>query len=129
MSDASKITPYDSVLLANEKTKLLLPNLPFLQSLHVGMPNKLFVDGLQPLPDLINQSLSIDHGNLSFDHLIRPKKNRLRNRQADLLGRLEINDQLKLRWLLDWQIGWLGAFQDLIDVRSGAVKVLRQVRT
>src|SRR5437773_5712394 len=129
MSGASEIASYNSVLLAGEESELLPPNLPFLQSLHVGMPKKLFVDGLQPLPDLINQSLSIDHGNLSFDHLIRPKKNRLRNRQADLLGRLESNDQLKLRWLLDWQIGCLGAFQDLIDVRSGAMKVLRQVRT
>src|SRR5437870_8525781 len=65
MSGVSEIASYNGVLLAGEKPELLPPNLPFLQSLHVGVPKKLFVDGLQFLPDLINQSLSIDHGNLS----------------------------------------------------------------
>jgi hypothetical protein len=53
MSNASKITPYDSVLLASEKMELLPPDLPFPQSVHVGVPKKLFIDGLQLLPDLI----------------------------------------------------------------------------
>src|SRR5438093_13745502 len=110
MSGASEIASYNSVLLAGEESELLPPNLPFLQSLHVGMPKKLFVDGLQPLPDLINQSLSIDHGNLSFDHLIRPKKNRLRNREPDLLRGIQINHQLKLRRLLHRQVCGLRTF-------------------
>src|SRR5947207_6051287 len=120
MSGASEIDSYNSVLLAGEESELLPPNLPFLQSLHVGMPKKLFVDGLQPLPDLINQSLSIDHGNLSFDHLIRPKKNRLRNRQADLLGGFQIDDQLEFCWLLHRQITRLPAFEDLVNVSGSA---------
>src|SRR5437867_11387686 len=99
MTGASEIASYNSVLLAGEKPELLPPNLPFLQSLHVGMPKKLFVDGLQPLPDLINQSLSIDHGNLSLDHFICPRQHVGRNRQAELLRRLQIDDQLKLRRL------------------------------
>ena len=48
---------------------------------------------------------------LSLDHLIRPEQHRLRNRQADLLRRLEINHQLELRWLLYWKVGGLGAFK------------------
>src|SRR5437870_12592044 len=96
MSGVSEIASYNGVLLAGEESELLPPNLPFLQSLHVGMPKKLFVDGLQPLPDLINQSLSIDHGNLSLNHLIRPEKHRLRNRHADFLCSLEVDHQLEL---------------------------------
>src|SRR5437870_12495317 len=96
MSGASEIASYNGVLLAGEKPELLPPNLPFLQSLHVGMAKKLFVDGLQPLPDLINQSLSIDHGNLSLDHFICPIQHRLWNRQTDLLRSLQVDDQLEL---------------------------------
>jgi len=109
MSGVSEIASYNGVLLAGEKPELLPPNLPFLQSLHVGVPKKLFVDGLQSLPDLINQSLSIDHGNLSLDHLIRPIQNRLRYRKADLLGRLQIDDELELRGLFHREIGGLGS--------------------
>src|SRR5262249_37485601 len=41
----------------------------------------------------------------SLDHLIRPVQHRLRNCEADLLGRLQIDHQLKFLRLLDWQIG------------------------
>src|SRR5438093_12143788 len=113
MSGASEIASYNSVLLAGEESELLPPNLPFLQSLHVGMPKKLFVDGLQPLPDLINQSLSIDHGNLSFDHLIRPEQNRLRNCQADLLRGFKIDNELELHRLLDGSSAGFAPFRIL----------------
>src|SRR5947208_2909695 len=53
MSGAFEIASYNCVLLAGEKPELLPPNLPFLQSLHVGMPKKLFVDRLQFLLDLL----------------------------------------------------------------------------
>src|SRR6266566_8053635 len=43
-----------------------------------------------------------------------------RNRQADLFGRLEIDDELQLRRLLDWNIARLGTFQNLVYVRGGA---------
>ena len=52
----------------------------------------------------------------SLDHLIRPIQHRLRDRQADLLGRLEIDHQLELRRLLDRQIGRLGSLQDFVHV-------------
>ena len=44
----------------------------------------------------------------SLNHLIRPRQHVRRNRQADLLGRLQIDDELKLRRLLHWRVGWLG---------------------
>ncbi len=57
------------------------------------------------------------HAGLSrriLDHLVRPHQHIRRNRQADLLRGFQIDDQLELRRLLDWQIGRLGAFQNTI---------------
>jgi hypothetical protein len=51
----------------------------------------------------------------SLDHPIRPGQPDRRNRQADLLGRFEIDHQLKPRRLLDGQIGRFRSFQDLIE--------------
>jgi len=42
-----------------------------------------------------------------FNDLVRPKQHRLRGREADLLRGLEIDHELKLRRLLDWQLGGL----------------------
>src|SRR5262249_56018968 len=41
----------------------------------------------------------------SLDHLIRPRQQRRRDRQAERLGGLEVDDQLELGRLLDWEIG------------------------
>jgi hypothetical protein len=41
-----------------------------------------------------------------LDHLIRAPQERRRDRQAERLGRLEVDHQLELRRLLDGQIGW-----------------------
>jgi hypothetical protein len=43
-------------------------------------------------------------------------------------GRLEIDDQVKLGGLLDGEIGGLGTFQNLVDVRGTAPKPLEPVR-
>src|SRR4030095_4998405 len=45
-----------------------------------------------------------------LDHLIRPPQNGLRDRQAQRFGGLEIDDQLKLRRLLYWDVSGLGPF-------------------
>jgi hypothetical protein len=45
---------------------------------------------------------------LSLDHLIRPLQQRRRDRQAQGLGRLEVDHELEFRWLLDRQRGGLG---------------------
>ncbi len=55
-----------------------------------------------------------------FDHLVRPEQHRLRNRQADLFRRFEIDNQLEFRRLLNRNVRWLCAFQDLGDHRSHA---------
>ena len=55
----------------------------------------------------------------SFDHFIRSRQHIRRNRQADLLGGFEIDDESNFR-LLHGKIGGLGAFQNLVDVNRGA---------
>ena len=55
---------------------------------------------------------------------IRPCQHPLRNRQADLFRGLQIDDQLKLRRLLDRQIRRLGAFENPIHVICGAPKLI-----
>jgi hypothetical protein len=52
----------------------------------------------------------------------------LRNRQADLLRRLEIDHQLELRRLLHRQIGRLGSLQDFVHVICDAPVAVREVR-
>ena len=37
-----------------------------------------------------------------------------------MFGRLEVDCEFKLRWLLDGKIGRLGAFEDLVHVSGGA---------
>ena len=58
----------------------------------------------------------------SSNYSVRPVQHRLRNRQADLLRRLEIDHQLELRRLLYRQIGGLGSLQDSVHV-SGCAPV------
>jgi hypothetical protein len=45
----------------------------------------------------------------SLDHPVRSRQHIRRNRQADGFGRLEVDDKLELRRLLDWEIGGLPA--------------------
>src|SRR5215468_2660840 len=50
-----------------------------------------------------------------LDHLIGSCQERRRNRQPDRLGRLEVDAQYVLRWLLDGEIARLGALQDSVN--------------
>src|SRR5204863_2453445 len=60
----------------------------------------------------------------SLDHLIGAPEDQLRDRQTERLSGFQIDDQLEFGWLLDWQVGRLGPFEDLIDIgRSAPVKV------
>src|SRR5262245_10577068 len=52
----------------------------------------------------------------SFNHLIRPPEHRRGDGQTEGFGGLQVDDQLKLGGLLDGEIGWLGALEDLIYV-------------
>src|SRR6266481_5492443 len=65
----------------------------------------------------------------SLDHGVRPPKYRLRDRQAEGLGGLEVDDQLELRRLLDGQVRGVGAFEDLVDVGRGAAIQISIVRS
>src|SRR5947199_5986182 len=73
-------------------------------------------------------SISTQSSTPSFDDSIRPVQHRLRNRHADLLGCLEVDHQLKLRWLLDRKIGRLRALEDLVDVGSSPPRQIDTAR-
>ena len=49
-----------------------------------------------------------------FDHLVGNGEYSRRNNEAERLRSLEINHQVEFRRLLDWEIGWFGAFQNLV---------------
>ncbi len=56
----------------------------------------------------------VEHGLL--DHLVRPDQQRLRNRQAEGLRGLEVDDQLERRRLLHGDITGLRALYDASNV-------------
>ena len=63
-------------------------------------------------------------GRNSLDNLIRPHQHRRRDRQAERLRGLEIDNKITFRRLLDRQIGRFGALENPIDgvtqMRRGA---------
>src|SRR5262245_55183180 len=68
--------------------------------------------GVAPLPQVTARrrwvSVSPNIATPLLDHPVRSRQHIRRNRQTDLFGGFEINDELKLRRLLDWKIGGLG---------------------
>src|SRR5690242_3310018 len=50
-----------------------------------------------------------------IDHPVRARKDRRWDDEAERLGGLHVDHQLEFRRLLDRQVGWLGAFQNLVD--------------
>jgi len=55
----------------------------------------------------------------SPNDFIRPRQHVRRNRHADLLRGLKIDDQLELRWLLDWNVGRFRSLENLVDEARG----------
>ena len=49
---------------------------------------------------------------VSFDYLVGEREHPRRNCEAKRLGGLEIDHELKLGRLYDWQVGRLGAFEN-----------------
>src|SRR5262249_55962599 len=65
----------------------------------------------------------------SFDHLVGARQECLRDRKAECLGGLEIDDQLDLHLLLDRQIGWLFTLENATGVKSDLSVLLYQARS
>jgi hypothetical protein len=53
---------------------------------------------------------------LLFDHLVGEREQPRRNCETERFGDLEIDHELKLGWLHDWQVGRLGAFENLASI-------------
>jgi len=64
----------------------------------------------------------------SFDHLIRPRKERRWDRQAESFGGLEVDDQLKRDGLLNGQVGQLGPFEDLVHIDRSTAEQVAEAR-
>src|SRR3972149_5120560 len=64
----------------------------------------------------------------SFDHLVGPDEDRLRNGEAEGLRRLEVDHQLELRRLLHGEVRRLGALENLVDVVCRAPHEVRSIR-
>src|SRR5262249_18802186 len=64
----------------------------------------------------------------SFNNPIRPQQQRLGDRQAESLRRLEVDDEIKLRRLLDGEIGGIRSFENFIDVSRGAAEQVSKAR-
>jgi hypothetical protein len=65
-------------------------------------------------------------GRLLVYHIVGTQEERWRNRQADGVCGLQVHDQLELGGLLDWQIGWLGTAQNLVD-EANEMSVTEQI--
>src|SRR5215471_13915060 len=64
----------------------------------------------------------------SLNHLIRPRQHVGRNRKADLLCGLEVDDQLELGRLLHRQIGGLSSLENFVNVIRDAAVAVREFR-
>src|SRR5712692_9315426 len=58
----------------------------------------------------------------SFDQLVCPGEKRLRDREAECLGGLQVYDQLELSRFPHRKVRWTGAVEELINVGRGAAK-------
>ena len=63
-----------------------------------------------------------------LDDLVRPLEQRLRDRQAQRLGRLEVDHELPFCRLLDREIGGLDALQDLVREGGRSAEQIQEVR-
>ena len=62
-----------------------------------------------------------------LDYLSSLREHRRRYLKADALGGLEVDDELKIRGLLDRQLPGFRALEELVDVASGASVKVKKV--
>src|SRR2546428_223274 len=65
----------------------------------------------------------------SFDQLVRPQQQCLRDRQPKSLRGFEVDHELELGGLLDGEVRRLGALQDLVDVGGSTATQIGQARS
>src|SRR5215470_15939591 len=63
----------------------------------------------------------------SFEHLIRPRQERRRYRQAEGFRGLQVDEQLELGGLLHGKVGGLGALEDLVNIGRSAPEALAEI--
>ena len=64
-----------------------------------------------------------------FDHLVRSQQHRLRDRQAERFGSLEVDHELKFSGLLHRQVGGLGASENFVNDYRTTLDNLRTICT
>src|SRR5690242_3958034 len=68
-------------------------------------------------------------GSRSFNDLVGAGENRLRYCQSERLGGFQVDDQLEFRRLLEWQVSWLGALEDLSGINAALAIDSREARS
>src|SRR5438270_1694417 len=76
-----------------------------------------------------DSQLRQSHSTRSVDHLVRAQEQPLRDREAERLGGLGVDHELKFRWLLDRQITGFRALQNLVDKSRRLPPDLVDIRT
>lgn len=77
------------------------------------------------------RSLRAKTGSLlpSFDHLVSSRLQGRRKGETKHFGGLKIYHELEFGWLLNWQLGWLFASEDLIDIRCRLAELIYKIGT
>src|SRR5215831_8687781 len=63
-----------------------------------------------------------------LNHLVRPLQQRRRDREPEGLGRLEVDEELKLGGLLDWEVARFRTAKNLVDERRRATGYRSAIR-
>jgi hypothetical protein len=73
-----------------------------------------------------SSTASLSNLSTSLDHAIRLCQERFREREASRSGGLHVHDQLELGRLLDWDVPWICAVENLVDVGGRTAKIVRE---